>query len=72
MFRRLISGLFFRLVSLCAVPIIGVTGCGDDDNDEQVGVSAEWVGPWVLTTVNGKSLEQILAEDTSPSEGGRF
>ena len=48
--------LFLVLVSLYAVLIVGVTGCGDDDDDG-------WVGTWAIETINGQSLEQSLEED---------
>ncbi len=77
MFRQVISGLFLGLISLCAVLIVGVIGCGDDeaddnngDNGEQAGVSDEWVGTWSLETIDGKSLEQLLTEDESIAQGG--
>ena len=42
------------LVSLCAVLIIGVTGCGQDDDNE-------WVGTWTLETVDGENIQVQFA-----------
>jgi hypothetical protein len=69
---RVILCLFLGLVGLCAVLIVGVTGCGgdEDDNGEQVIISDEWVGTWALETIDGKTLEQLLTEDEALSEGG--
>ena len=47
--------LFLVLVSLYAVFIVGLSGCGDDDND--------WVGTWSLETVDGMSFEQSFSEE---------
>ena len=43
-----------NLVSFCAVLMIGITGCGDDDND--------WVGTWAFETVDGQNVVQGLQE----------
>ena len=40
----------FWLVSLCATLIIGIAGCGADDDNE-------WVGTWTLDTVDGVSVD---------------
>lgn len=48
-------------LSFCAVLIIGIIGCGGDDNDADE--DSEWVGTWALETVNGQSFEQDFQED---------
>ena len=40
----------FWLVSLCVL-IVGLTGCGEDDENELVGM-------WTLETVDGKSIQE--------------
>ena len=37
--------------------MIGITGCGEDDDNELVGT-------WTLETVDGQSLEQFIAEES--------
>lgn len=42
---------FIFLLVFCAVLIIGVTGCGDDEDEN------EWAGTWIV--------ESVDAHDTS-------
>ena len=49
MFRQ-VSLCLLGLVSLCAVLIIGATGCGEGDDNE-------WVGTWALETVDGQNIQ---------------
>ena len=56
MFGQVIPRSFLRLVSLWAVLIIGVTGCGGDDEEN------EWVGTWETETIGGQSVDQSFAE----------
>ena len=59
MFGQVIPRSFLWLVTLCAVLIIGITGCGGDEADDD----NDWVGTWEIDTIDGQSLEQVLAED---------
>ena len=54
MFGHVISRSFFWLVCLHTVLIIGIIGCGGDDN--------EWVGIWSVEAIDGESFEQLFAE----------
>ena len=51
MFGQVIPRSLLWLVSFCAVLIIGIIGCGGDDDDN------EWVGTWSLETVDGKNVQ---------------
>ena len=62
MFQQVIPRSFVWLVGLWAVLIIGVTGCGGDDDEN------EWVGTWAVETVDGKTFEQAFAEDLGDAE----
>lgn len=44
------TNLFSRLIVLCAALIIGVIGCGEGDDNE-------WVGTWILETVDGENIQ---------------
>ena len=57
MFQQIIPRSLLWLVSLCAVLIIGITGCGGDDDD------SDWVGTWSIDTVDGQSYEQAFEEE---------
>ena len=57
MFGQIIPRSFLWLVSLCAILIIGIIGCGGDDDDN------EWVGTWAMETIDGESLDQDFAND---------
>ena len=57
MFQQAIPRSFLWLVSLGAVLIIGVVGCGSEDDEN------EWVGTWAIESIDGESLEQGFAED---------
>ena len=48
MFQQAIPRSFVWLLGLYAVLIIGITGCGDDDN--------EWVGAWTLESIDGENI----------------
>ncbi len=47
MSQQVILRSFLWLIVLCAVLIIGITGCGNDDED----VDNEWVGAWNFKSV---------------------
>ena len=47
-----------RLVSLCVVLIVGIIGCGGDEDDDN-----DWVGTWVLESVDGESFEETFEEE---------
>ena len=49
MFRQ-VNFYLLGVVSLCAVLIIGVNGCGQDEANE-------WLGTWTLETVDGESIQ---------------
>ena len=49
--------LFLVLITLYAALIVGLSGCGDDDD------ANEWVGTWIVETVDGQSAEQFAAEE---------
>ena len=51
MFQQIIPRSFLWLVTLCAVLIIGIIGCGGDDDDN------EWVGTWSVETVDGQNVQ---------------
>ena len=57
MFQQVIPRSFVWLFSLCAVFIIGITGCGSEDDEN------EWVGTWAIESIDGESLEQGFIED---------
>ncbi len=51
------SHIMLVFVSLwISLLMIGITGCGEDDDNE-------WVGTWTLETVDGQSIEQMFVED---------
>ena len=52
MFGQVIPRSFLWFVSLCAILIIGIIGCGGDDEDN------EWIGTWAIETIDGKNLQQ--------------
>ena len=52
MFQQVIPRSLLWLVSFCAALIIGIIGCGGDDDDN------EWVGTWAVETIDGKNLQQ--------------
>ena len=56
MFQQVIPRSFLWLVSLCAILIIGIIGCGGDDNGDDE--DNEWVGTWAIETIDGKNLQQ--------------
>ena len=47
MFGQVIFRSFLWLISLCAVLIIGFTGCGGDDDDD-----SDWAGTWIVESVD--------------------
>ena len=57
MFRQAIPHSFLWLVCISAVLIIGIIGCGGDDDEN------EWAGTWEIESIDGESLEQSLAAD---------
>ena len=56
MFQKINLYSFWGL-SLCAALIIGIIGCGGDDDDN------EWVGTWILESIDGETFEQAFAEE---------
>ena len=44
------TNLFSRLIVLCAVLIIGVTGCGNDEDNE-------WSGTWTIEKIDDVNFE---------------
>ena len=61
MFQQVTPRSFLWLATLCAVLIIGITGCGGDDNETDD--DNEWVGTWSLDTFDGQTLEQVLEQE---------
>ena len=62
MFGQAIPRSFLWLVSLWAVLIIGIIGCGGDDDDN------DWVGTWAIETIDGQNFEQALGESFGEEE----
>ena len=60
MFQQVIPRSFLWLATLCAVLIIGIIGCGGDDNGAD---DNEWGGTWSLDTFDGQTLEQVLEQE---------
>ena len=56
MFGQVIPRSFLWFVSLCAVLIIGIIGCGGDE-DNEADEDNEWVGTWSLETFDGQNYE---------------
>ena len=55
---------FLWLVGLCAILIIGITGCGGDDSGNDNGIDDnEWGGTWSLDTFDGQTLEKVLEQE---------
>ena len=52
--KKAVRCLFLLLVSLYAVFILGLVGCGDDTG---------WSGTWALVSSDGESIEQVLRTD---------
>ena len=50
MFQQVIPRSFLWLATLGAVLIIGIIGCGGDDDDN------EWVGTWAVETIDGTNV----------------
>ena len=55
MFQQATAHLSLWLVALFVVFIIGIIGCGSDDDNA-------WVGTWAIETIDGKSVEQVYGE----------
>ena len=71
------------LLSLCAVLIIGITGCGDDSDTDKpvkpttpepvIEIPTDFIGTWSLETIDGQSLVQdFLEDDGFPEDENRF
>ena len=56
MFGQVSPRSFLWLFSLYTVLIIGIIGCGGDDDDN------EWVGTWAIESIDGENVEQVFAE----------
>ena len=64
MCHQIIPRSFLWLVSLCAVLIIGIIGCGGDESSDDNGAGDnEWGGTWSLETFDGQTLEQVLEKE---------
>ena len=48
--------LFLVLITLYAALIVGLSGCGDDDD------ANKWVGTWITETLDSQSAEQFAEE----------
>ena len=65
-FGQVIARSFLWFVSLCAILIVGIIGCGGDDNGDDE--DNEWVGTWVVETRDGENIQvqfeaiELLAE----------
>lgn len=57
MFARLIRSLLW-LASFSLVFIVGITGCGGGEDDEN-----EWTGTWNLETIDGQGYDELLEEE---------
>ena len=70
MFGQVIPRSFVWFVSLCVVLIIGIIGCGGDDDggDDNGAGDNEWVGTWSLETVDGQTLDQVLEKNWQQRE----
>ena len=62
MFQQVIPHSFLWLVILSVALIIGIIGCGGDDDDN------DWVGTWEIDTVDGQSFEQTFDEELGEGE----
>ena len=62
MLGQVIPRSFLWLVSLCAVLILGIIGCGGEDSDGDEDDN-EWAGTWSLETFDGRTLEQVLEQE---------
>ncbi len=61
MYHQIIPRSFLWLATLYAVLIIGIIGCGGNDNETDD--DNEWVGTWSLDTFGGQTLEQVLEQE---------
>jgi len=57
MFGYVIPRSFLWLVTLYVVLIIGIIGCGSEDDEN------DWGGTWELESIDGESFEQTLGEE---------
>ena len=62
MFGQVIPRSFLWLVTLCVILVIGMVGCGGDDDEN------EWVGTWEMESVDGQNVEQSFAEGFGDAE----
>ena len=62
MFQQVIPRSFVWLVGLYAALIIGIIGCGSEDDEN------DWVGTWVIVTVDDQNFEQALEEEVGAEE----
>ena len=58
MFGQVIPRSFLWLITLYAVLIIGVIGCGSDE-DNEADEDNEWVGTWAVETIDGQNYEMF-------------
>ena len=64
MFQQAIPRPFLWLVTLCAILIIGVVGCGGDSDNDDDG----WGGTWEIESIDGQSYEQVFEEEFGGNE----
>ena len=60
-FQQIIPRSFLWSATLCAVLIIGIIGCGGDDNETDD--DNEWGGTWSLGTYDGQTLKQVWEQE---------
>ena len=61
MFQPVTPRSFLWLATLWAILIVGIIGCGGDDNETDD--DNEWGGTWSLDTFGGQTLEQVLEQE---------
>lgn len=62
MFKQVIPRSFLWLVTPCVILIIGVVGCGGDDDEN------DWGGTWAIESIDGESYELSLKEEFGGDE----
>ena len=61
MFGQVIPRSFLWLIGFYAILIIGITGCGGDDDDGDGDSGSEWAGTWSLESLDGQNYEAFWA-----------
>lgn len=59
-FQQVISRSLLWLATLWTISIVGIVGCGGDDNGMD---DNEWVGTWSLETFDGQPLQKVLEQE---------